>query len=163
MYVYEVGKRVMSPGYDGVIFDVTDDGAVLIIRMGAPTSKEKQAFKSGLSLRYTVVDGIIFILTRMGIMQWMDAPYYVGLSRGLSHCFELPKNGEGLAVHALLIDGDTGILVAQKMIGLTTDGSLKLIKTIEDQEIISDYDTRLQKVYAQYTTDDMVKDSVVLH
>lgn len=163
MQIFEVGKRVMSPGYDGVIFDVADDGATLIIRMGTPTSKEKQAFKSGLSLRYTVIDGIIFILTRMGTMQWMDAPYYVGLSLGLTRCFELPNGGEGLSVHALLIDGNTGILVAQKMIGLTTDGSLKLIKAIENQEVIPDYDARLQRVYAQYSTDDMVKDSVVLH
>ena len=163
MQIFEVGKQVMDPGYDGVIFDVADDGATLVIRMCAPASKEKQAFKSGLSLRYKVVDGIIFILIRIGTMQWMDAPYYVGFSPNLTRCFELPKNGEGLAVHALLVDGNTGILVDQKMIGLTTDGSLKLIKSIEDQEVIPDYNIRLQRIYAQYSTDDMVKDSVVLH
>ncbi len=163
MQVFEVGEQVITPGYDGVIFDVADDGATLIIRMGAPTSKEKQAFKSGISLRYTIVDGIIFILARMGTMQWMDAPYYVGLSHDLTSCFKFPKNGEGLSVHALFVDGNTGILVAQKLIGLNTDSSLKLIKAIEDQEIIPDYHTRLQKVYAQYTTNDMIKDSVVLH
>ena len=163
MQIFEVGKQVMNPGYDGVFFDVADDGATLVIRMGAPTSKEKQAFKSGISLRYTIVESVIFILARMGTMQWMDAPYYVGLSRNLTSCFKLPKDGEGLSVHALFVDGNTGILIAQKLMGLNTDGSLKLIKAIEDQEIIPDYHTRLQKVYAQYTTDDMVKDSVSLH
>lgn len=161
LHVYEVGKKITEPGYDGVFFDITDGGAVMTIRMGSPTAKEKRAFKSGISLRYAVVDDIIFILARMGTLEWMDAPYYIGLSQNLTH-LDRPKEGEGLAIHILLVDGNTGILAAQKLMSLTTQASLKLIDAVEQQKVIPDYDSRLHNVMVKYDTDDLLKKGIVL-
>lgn len=161
MNLYEVGKKVISPGPEGVTFDLTDSGAVLLIQMNRPTAREKQEFKNGLSFRFAVVDDIIFILSRMGTLPWMDSPYYRMQSANLTH-IDYPEDGTGLSVHAMLVDCSTGILKAQKLIGLPTDLSRDLLDAIQAQPEIQDYDVRLQRAFSRYTTDalvDMAKSS----
>lgn len=161
MELYEAGKRAFPPGPDGVRFALTDGGGVLVIQMSAPTAAERRAFKRGLSIRFAVVDQIIFLLVRMGTMQWMDAPYYRGLSRHLTQV-ELPEEGQGLAIHAMLVDGATGVLQAQKLIGLDTDTSRKLMAAAMVQPVIPDYDARLARVYSAYSTDDLLEEAETL-
>lgn len=161
METYEVGKQIFAPGPDSVIFDVTPSGCVLIIQMARPTSQEKRSFQSMISMRYRVADDIIFILVRLGVMQWMDAPYYRGLSRDAS----LPDHiddGAGLSLHAMLVDASTGILVAQKLIGLSTDGSRALVQAIQEQPEIPNYDSRLRAAFARYNTIDLLDGAVNL-
>ena len=148
---FEVGKPTGFFGPDGVIFDLTDAGGILIVRMSRPTANEKQAFKSGISLRFCVVDQIIFVLVRMGTGQWMDAPYYRLLSRNLSSV-ALPMEGQGLAIHAMLIDGATGVLVAQKLFSPDTNTSARLLAACISQPIIPDYDSRLRRIFRRYNT-----------
>ena len=59
MYKYEVGQKILPPGPDGVRFDMADSGGSLLIQMARPTAAEKRAFKSGISIRLSVVDQII--------------------------------------------------------------------------------------------------------
>lgn len=160
-YQYEVGQQVCQPRPDGVQFDMTDGGGVLGIFFSRPRASEKKSFQSGLSLRFRVVDDIIFLLVRMGMDQWMDAPYNRHLSRNLTH-LERPAEGMGLAVHAMLVDASTGVLVAQKLVGLSTDGSNALIDAIQAQPKIPDYDIRLQRVFNRYRTTDLLEGAVVL-
>lgn len=161
MQQYEVGKQAFPPCQDGVRFDMTDGGGVLGIFFAKPKASEKKSFQSGLSMRFRVVDDIIFLLIRMGADQWMDAPYNRHLSRNLTH-LERPAEGMGLAVHAMLVDASTGVLVAQKLVGLSTDGSNALIDAIQAQPKIPDYDIRLQRVFNRYRTTDLLEGAVVL-
>lgn len=87
IYHYEVGKKILPPGPDGVTFDLSDDGATLLLQLSRPTATEKKAFNSGISIQFSVVEQIIFVLCRMGALQWMGAPYYKFLSKSLSHFF----------------------------------------------------------------------------
>ena len=154
--VVEVGKPTGLQGPDGVIFDMTDSGGVLIIRMSRPTAAEKKAFRSGISVRYCIVDQIIFVLVRMGTMQWMDAPYYRGLSRNFTR-IEMPADGQGLAIQVLFVDGLDGVLVGQKLISPDTDTSRGLMTAAIMQPVIPDYDYRLRSVLMRYTTDQLVE------
>lgn len=161
MYQYEVGQKVTSRVPDGVKFDMTDGGGVLGIFFSKPNANEKRSFKSGLSMQFRVVDDIIFLLVRMGTDQWMDAPYYRHLSWNLTH-LERPAEGMGIAVHAMLVDASTGVLVAQKLVGLSTEGSNALIDAIQAQPEIPNYNMRLQRVFGQYRTTDLLEGAIKL-
>ncbi len=154
---YVVGQRVCSPSPDVVQFDMTDGGAILAIKMSRPTQKEKAAFRQKISFRFVVVEKIIMILARLGNMQWMDAPYYRYHSTQLTN-MEFPDDGQGLAVHAMLIDASTGVLVAQKLIGLDTDTSRALYAAIGSQPVIPNYNWRVASVQRAYTTNDLVRE-----
>ena len=154
--VYEKGKPTGLQGPDGVTFDISDSGATLLIRMSRPTAKEKKAFEQGISIRFAIVNDIIFALVRMGLSQWMDAPYCKALSRNLSRLY-VPQEGQGLAVHALLVDGMDGILINQKIIGLSTELTRNLFNAIANQPMIPDYNSRLQNTFSQYSTNDLLK------
>ena len=161
MQNYEAGKRVCQPGPDGVFFNFTNGGGVLVIRMGRPTAEEKRAFKSGLSLRLAVAEDIIFVLCRMGTLQWMDAPYHRRMSP-VDTVLEPIVDGLGYANHCMLVDAHTGMLVAQKLISTTTAGGRALREAMLAQPPLPDFDTRLQLAYAMYSTDDLVKEAVSL-
>lgn len=154
---YKVGDQVIPPCGDGVRFDLTSGGAVLMIQMGKPTSKEKNDFKNGVpQFSLTVVDDIIFFLCRFGTGPWMEAPY----NRYLSKPFDLsvPQNAnEGIGIHAMLIDASTGVLVAQKIIGLEHSLSVKLLEAVAVQPEIPDYDRRLQRVFATMSTQQILE------
>lgn len=162
MYAYEVGKKIISPCQDGVIFNMTDEGGVLLICFSNPTAKEKQEFKDGLSLRFTVVNDIIFVLSRMGISNWMDSPYYRYYKGQNPKLPEVIEDGIGLSVHVMFIDAANGTLVAQKLIGCKTLGSRKLVEAIKSQPIINNYDQLLNITMMQYSTSKLVQNSTIL-
>lgn len=156
MELYKVGQIVCPPGQpDGVIFDMTDAGGVLYIRMNKPTAREKRDFKQGLSLRVAMVEGVIFLLVRMGTGQWMDAPYYSRLS-DLNN-LEYPAGPtDGYGIQAMLIDGATGILVGMKLIGMDHDVSLRLYEAIRIQPEIPDYYSHVNRVLSRYSTTNLL-------
>ena len=59
---FSVGERVMRPGPDQVIFDMSDSGGTLAICMARPTGEERRAFKAGLTFKFAVEEQIIFLL-----------------------------------------------------------------------------------------------------
>lgn len=156
MYNYSVGEKVMSPSAEGVTFDITDSGAILLVKFPHPTAKEKREFKSrGWQFKVATVDEIVFLLVRMGTLAWMDAPYNVHRSKHLTTIPSVP-DGEGLAVHALFIDAATGILVAQKLVSMETVDSRQLMASIVSQPHMADYDIRLSNIMEKYQTTDLL-------
>lgn len=159
--LYRVGDRIMHPSPDGVLFDMTDGGGILSIIMSQPTAAEKRAFNAGLSLRLAVVEDIIFVLVRMGSMQWMDAPYYRRLSIHLTRLEDVP-DGAGYGIHAMLVDGATGVLVAQKIVSTTTSGARSLRAAVLRQPDIEDYRQRLRIVTTMYSSKDLADGGIDL-
>lgn len=156
MYQYQVGQAIIPPSADSVRFDLTDSGAVLMIAMQNLSAAEKNAFKNGVQqFKFAVANDIIFFLCRFGTLSWMDAPYYKGLSRPFQ--IERPEDGQGIAMHAMLVESTTGVLVAQKLIGLPHDLSIKLLDAVAAQPEISDYNARLNMAFQLYTTSDLLK------
>ena len=155
-----VGAEYLFMGDDGMNFNITDSGGVLIVRMCRPSKQEINDFKTRLHLRFRVVDGIIFVLIQIGD-DWNDAPYYRKFSSGLTHLPLIP-DGAGLAVHAIMSDGDTGVIVAQKLISFSTNGSRALIKAISEQPEMPDYYDRVTRAMYMYSTADLVMGSTSL-
>ena len=55
-------------------------------------------------------------------------------------------------MHAMLVDARTGVLVAQRFIGLEHDLSVKLMEAVASQPQIPDYDWRLKQVFNTMST-----------
>ena len=88
-YKYEVGKRYseLRTGVDGVQFDIDDSGAVLKFQYNKPSAQELKAFESSNSfeIRSVTLNGIAYILIKMGNLEWVDAPYTPHLSLNLTN------------------------------------------------------------------------------
>ena len=69
----------------------------------------------------------------------------------------MPPDGMGLAMQMLLVEANTGILKAMRMVGLPTDVSRKLIKAVENQPYMPDYTQRRNKQMDKYKTTDLVR------
>lgn len=156
---YIVGERVMRPGPDQVIFDMSDSGGMLAICFASPTGEERRAFKVGLDFKFAIEEQIIFLLVRMGKQQWMDAPYYRWRSQNLTR-INYPSEGFALAIHAMLIDAATGILCAQKLVSPSTEFSQALMMAIAAQPEIPDYDARLNRIFASVPTTELVRRAI---
>ena len=158
---YVVGEHVCTPCPDGAVFDLTSDGALLLLKLGNPTAKEKREFKNGLpQFKFADVDGVIFFLSRFGMLNWMDSPYNRALSQ---YTLERPTEGYGLALHAMLIDAATGILCAQKIIGLSTQFTNDMLTAVYNQPNLgsrSEYNMRIARIMDLYTTDQIVEMAV---
>ena len=157
---FEVGSVVCAPSTDGVLFDTTASGAVLLLKMQRPTRKEVREFKNGRAkFRFIVKNGIIFFLSKFGTLPWMDAPYHWMYAHFDGGWMEFPVEGTGIALHTMLIDAATGVLVAQKLIGLPTDFSRRLITAIQNQPEVKNYYQQAGWVQAMWTTEQLVKES----
>lgn len=160
LYQYKVGSQIIPPGPDGIVFDLTDGGGVLMYRFSHPTAAEKRDFQKGISVKFAVIDDIIFVLSRLGTdPYWQDAPYYRALSKNLTH-IDMPGEGQGLAIHAMLVDSSTGILVAQKLFSPDHNTSVAFLTAVKNQPEIPDYALRLGKVMAKYSTQALLEEAV---
>ncbi len=157
MNTYEVGKQIIPPCTDGVRFDLTSSGAVLLITMENPTTKEKRDFKNGVpQFAVSVVEDIIFFLCRFGTGPWMEAPYNKYLSKPF--ILSAPtEQSDGLSLHAMLVDASTGVLIAQKLIGLEHDLSVKIVELVSKQPELKNYNDRLNRIFSTMSTQDILE------
>lgn len=156
---FEVGRKVCQPTHkDESIFDVTEGGAILLLKFRKPSSKEKNSVKSGVaSFRAVMLDGVVFFLARFGTGNWIDAPYNRYTSPG-----EVPPvlDGSGIMLHVMLIDADTGILVAQRVIGLSTEFTKSfrdLVEVEPEYHSMVEFQNRINTIYSRYSTNQMVE------
>lgn len=123
--VFKVGQ-VYAPAVgkgEGVKFTLSSGGAMLLYAFDNPTSEEVAQMKSGkdFEIRYTEMNGILWITSKCGNLEWTDAPYNPRLSSGLPGSdFD---EGEGLALTLVMIDARTGIVKSTRLIGLGTSFS----------------------------------------
>lgn len=158
---FEVGQQVCSPSQDGIQFDFTDAGATLLVKFSSPSSKEKQAIKNGAAqFKFVVKENILFFLARFGTEHWIDAPFHTDYC--LAQNLELPAEGMGCTLHIILVDAATGVLVVQRLIGLSTSFSVHLLEAamaLVPNVSKMDYAKRLNSVYTQCTTQDLVQEA----
>mgnify|MGYP001623144139 CR=1 FL=1 len=155
----EEGQKILPPGKDQIQFDLTDGGAILLAQMHKPTAAEARAYKNGVpQFKYTVIDGVLYFLSRFGTLNWTDAPFHRDLAVNATK-LPNPKDGEGLGVHVMLVDAATGILKVQRLIGLSTQFTRDLVEEIVKQPIMSrsQYLASVNATYARYSTRDMVE------
>lgn len=134
-----------------------------MVMFNEPTESEQRAFTAGeAQFKFAAEHGILFFLCKFGAGNWMDAPYHRAFSRVSSLPDDI-QSPDGFALHCMLIDAGTGILVAQRVIGLQTDFSNKLLAEIKQQPTKIDpitYNNTLYDVCSMYKTSDLVARAV---
>lgn len=163
MYKYEVGELLQKgiTYYDeGMKFDFTQEGTVLLIFFNKPTKDEIESVRSGdFEVRFYIKDGIIFILSKFQKMPWMDAPYSIHLSKPFE--FMEMDDTQGFSLTIYLVDASTGVLKVIRYIGLGNEFSKQLKSAVEEQKIITfdkaNYHKKLSNIYEIYATDDLMR------
>lgn len=150
---FSVGKQICEPTFqDGPKLELTENGLMLLIQFQHPTAEEIHAIRDcDAQFRAVVAEGVLFFLAKFGRMLWMDASFH----RALAHTqdTERPATGHGLALHVLLVDSCTGILKAQRVIGLKNEFSCGLIDLLEMQgrQVPKDWEQMVRRAYAKYS------------
>lgn len=146
---------------EGIVFDVTDEGAVLVLYYDVPTAKEIKNIKSGkMQIRMTAIDKLAIMLFKFGSLDWCDAPYSPHLSKMLTHIDEISSTS-GLALTTYLFDTATGKLEVLRLTAIPHDVSVKLVGHIKNNSVPmrrDEYISVLQKYY-RMSVDDLVRKS----
>ena len=162
--IYKVGEIIPNAkGHpEGCIFDIDDSGARLVVYFYEPTTDEIEQFGSGhrFELRYVKLYNVIMILTKIGNLDWMDAPYNPNLSKNLTHVDSV-SGSSGLSLTLLLVDSSTGILKHFRLIGLSTKFTNDLFKEVKIEKNnnfdVTQYGGFISQIFNQYTSKELVK------
>lgn len=147
---------------EGAKFDLDDNGAMLVVYFVNPTAEEIEQFKANkpFHIRFTKLDGIIFLTVKIGGLSWMDAPYSPHLSKNLTR-YVLPDEGQGLALTLIFIDSGTGEIKSMRLIGLSHQFTKQLFGNVMEEAVkefdYKEYDRKLRQIYQKYTTEQICK------
>lgn len=164
MYKYEVGQVVENFKYhaEGTQFDLADDGATMIVFFNQPTNDEIEQFKEGknFEIRFVELKDAIMITTKIGNLNWMDAPYTPHLSKNLTR-FQFPNENQGLGLTLMLVDAVTGEIKHMKLLGLSEKFTKKLYGSIMELKVKefdkNRYIAALNSIFTSYDTKQIVK------
>ena len=130
MTTFEVGKPFLPAlGLgEGARFDIGPGGAALVYAFDSPAPGEVGAMSSGqpFEIRFLTIDGIIWILSKCGGLEWTDAPYNPRLSSGMP-VLETVAAGAGLGLTLVMLDSRDAVVKSARLIGLGTDFSRRLL------------------------------------
>lgn len=146
---------------EGCYFESTASGLICIYNFIMPSQKEIDAFKSGSAgeVRFIRLDGVLFFLSKLGSLNWVESPYAAQLSPSMS--FPAVESGKGYTMTFILVDALTSIVKGIRYVSLGNKFSEELYKEVMsdiDKPIIKHiYDTKIQKIYNRYSTNDLVK------
>lgn len=164
MEFYKVGQVIekFKNHSEGVVFDLDDAGATLLVFFANPKEEEKEQFKTGknFEIRFTELYKVIMMTVKIGNLNWMDAPYSPHLSKNLTK-FELPRENQGLGLTIMLIDAATGEIKHIRLLGLSEHFTKKLFGAVMEQKM-SDFDKaeyagNINRIFSAYSTKDIVK------
>ena len=161
---YEVGEfyeeAIGHP--EGCYFDITDEGAEMIVYFNSPTPKEIENFKSQnrFEMRLIVLSWIMVFVVKFGSLNWMDSPYTPHLSKRLSGPIPEAHDGKGLSLTVMLFDSATGKLKSFRLISLS-EKFTNTIKKESDKLLRGNFDKReyeqsIALLFAKYSTKALV-------
>ena len=161
---FEVGKPFLPAlGLgEGVRFEIGASGATLIYGFSNPTSDEVRATKSGqaFEIRFVTIDGIIWILSKCGNLEWTDAPYNPRLSTGIPGP-ESITDGGGLGLTLMMLDSGDAVVKSVRLIGLGTEFSRQLLaeayRCRQQAMTIAQSALSINKAMQAYTTSQLVQ------
>ncbi len=164
MYKYEVGQCIenFKNHKEGVQFDISDDGATMLVFFETPTQNEIEQFKSGekFEIRFIILNDVIMITTKIGNLNWMDAPYTPHLSKNLTK-YQIPNEGEGLGLTLYLVDTATGEIKHMRLLGLSERFTRKLFGSAMEIKMKefdkTQYIMKLSDIFNRYDTKQIAK------
>ncbi|MDI7165914.1 hypothetical protein [Leptospira santarosai] len=174
MHVYEVGK-LYSPGRtswpEGNSYQCRSGSHELLLFLKKLGQSEIKSIKNGVaSFGFLYEENIIFFLHKFyPDFPWSDCPYSIHLfaseqDRALP---EVAQDGFAPPLQIFLIDAETGILKALRMLGFKEDFANQLRAVIADQALRPfdkrEYEEKVQALYEKYpTTDSMLKNAIIM-
>lgn len=173
MINYEVGQVIEKyKNYnEGVRFDLSDDGATLMVFFYDPTEEEIEQFKSGknFEIRFTEFKNVIMITAKIGNLNWMDAPYTPHLRKHLTK-YQIPNENQGLGLTLVLIDAHTGEIKHMRLIGLSEKFTRRLFGCVMELKMKefnqTEYQLYINQIFNMYDTKQLVnmsKDYCKIH
>ncbi len=112
---------------------------------------------------------MLFVVHRVhGLEKWSDSPFSIMMYENIGFDWSEPiTEGMGLALYIVLVDAGTGILLAQRIIGTSTDFALELRAAIFRQHehpfSKKAYYTKIEETYNNYTSKDLLLRSIAKH
>lgn len=164
MYQYKIGQVIPEfLNHDEMLqFDLADDGAFMLVFFKNPTEDEIEQFQSNqpFEIRLTKMKNIIFLMSKIGNLEWMDAPYNPHLSQNLTK-YTLPSEGYGLGLMLILIDAVTGCVKSLRLLELSEKFTKSLYQEVIN-ESVKDFDYKeylksINEIYMEYQTKDLKK------
>lgn len=160
---YEVGNIYpeVKGHNEGCYFDISDEGANLVVYFNRPTKEEIENFKSEkrFEMRLIELSDIMMFLVKFGSLNWMDAPYTPHLSKNLSKINLEPE--KGLAVTIMLFDTSNGHLESIRFISLSERFTEKIKKNIDDLMNRpfdkQNFNYSVNMIFSKYSTNELVK------
>ena len=160
---FEVGKPYLPAlGLgEGVRFDI-GASATLLYCFDRPTPTEVEAMKSGKSfeIRFVTINGIIWILSKCGSLEWTDAPYNPHLSKDIPTPSSI-SDGSGLGLTLVMLDSRDAVAKSIRFIGLGTEFSRKILQealTVRNEGVtMAQADMSIAMTMQQYSTSQLVK------
>lgn len=164
MQYYSVGQAI--PKFvnheEGVLFDISEDGSSMIVFFDNPTEHESAQFSDGnpFEMRFISIYNIIMITSKIGSLNWMDAPYSPHLSQNLA-ALTLPKDNHGLSLVLYLVNSRNGKIISMRLLGLSTRFTKEFFNCVSEEKKkefdLAEYKTNLYKIYRSYSTKELVK------
>jgi len=156
--------RVVGRG-EGIFFDIKYPHIELIYNMQSPTAKELAAVKAEnpFEIRVAEVNDVIFIMTKFGSLNWMDAPYNPNL--GDCRLDDIESAALGYGLYFLLTDSPSGVIKHMRLLGLGNSFSAQFRELVYANKAkgieVFDHDKKYKAVFAGYTTRELAERSTL--
>ncbi len=143
---------------EGASLQYFETGPGLIFAFADPSEKEVEGLKNGRA-KFAVYDDwpvVLFLADIKGVGQ-ADCPLDMRLygERGYALLPHVIPEGKGLMLWVVLVDARTGILRAQRVIGLEHDFSEHLVgllrRQLDSPFTPAEFGTKLDEIYAKYS------------
>lgn len=172
MYKLEVGEP-FKPGIiywpESTMAEYRKDGLWIILFFNRITKKEMKNFiKGDVQLALYQSGPIIFILAEItGCLSWSDIPYTIHMVKDEAKPEILSKiifkEGQGIPVYLVLVEGNSGIVKAMRMIRAETEFSNTMVDLTRRQALSlfnqSDYDDHLRYIQQEKSAEDMLEEA----
>lgn len=151
---------------EGMMLEYTTSGPIVILSFGNPTDKEIEGAKNGqIEMAYYETEQILFLVTKIaGCGGWLDAPFNIRIYDDKNIEFDWSEeivDGSGLAMQIVLVDANTGIIKAMRLIGTHTKFAkgfrAAILRQFEKTFERNRYMSTLNEIYARLSSDDMAK------
>lgn len=157
--------NAFSPTYgkpEGVYADTDASGILVVYNFTHSTQSEVEQMgaEKPFEIRSARVGDALYILTKCGELNWMDAPYNPHLSRQMG-LRPITNDIEGYALTLLMVDAVTNIIKSIRLIGLGNEFSKTLKNEIDELQAKSfsqeQYNQMLHDNNISFSTTDLVK------
>jgi len=159
----EIGKpyrRIEGRG-ECVLFNIDYPNIELVYNLDSPTPKEYAETLAGkpFEIRAVEVSGVVFVASRFGALNWMDAPYNPNI--GNFHLDPVPPGTSGYGLQFILTDSRNWKILNMRLIGLGNRFSVKFYDMLYANKPkiadVAEHDAATKSVYSRYSTRDLVK------